>query len=114
MAFSNGLTNVPKNRGIVGIVVILVIALLVLSYYGISIRQTVNSPTGKDNFSYVGGGIVYVWDTYIGPPATYLWNIFVNDFFKPSLADFQNINAARLPNAEYNLPNNYPPAPLVP
>ena len=106
-------TKVPRNRGIVGIVVILVIALLILSYYGISIRQTVQSPAGQDNFSYVWGGIEYVWDTYLKAPLTYLYNLYVNVFLKPSIADFQNINAGRLPNAENNLPNNYPNPPYV-
>ena len=103
-----------KNRGIVTIVVVLVIALLILSYYGISIRKTVQSPTGQDNFSYVWGGVTYVWATYLEQPLTYAYNIYINDFLKPSLADFQAINANRLPNAENNLPNQFPGAPLVP
>jgi hypothetical protein len=101
------------NRGIVMIVIILVIALLILSYYGFNLRQTIQSPTTESNFSYAWSGVTYVWDNYLGTPVSYIYNFFVNDIWKPSLIDIENINANRLPNAENNIPNQYPTPPLT-
>jgi len=101
------------DRGIIMIVIIIVVALLILSYYGFSLRQTIQSPTTKDNFSYAWGGVTYVWGNYLQTPADYFYNLFVNDIWNPSIADIENINANRLPNAETNLPNQYPTPPAT-
>jgi hypothetical protein len=50
-------------------IIILAIAVLALSYFGISIRHIVESPSGADNFSYVwhlvqnGWEILLAWIT---------------------------------------------------
>ena len=78
--------TIQKNntkRGIVGVIVILIIALLILSYYGFNLRQTVDSPTTQSNFSYVWGGVVYTWDTYLQAPISYLSNLFVQFIWTP-------------------------------
>jgi hypothetical protein len=102
-----------KDRGIVMIVIIIVIALLILSYYGFNLRQTIQSPTTQDNFSYAWGGVTYVWDNYLQTPVDYFYNFFVNDIWKPSIIDIENINANRLPNAENNIPDQYPTPPAT-
>ncbi|MEI6057748.1 MAG: hypothetical protein WCQ60_02135 [bacterium] len=93
-----------NNRGIVMAIVVVVIAILILSYYGFSIRSTVESPVTQNNFSYVWGGVVYTWDTYLKAPAAYIWNIFVNDIWNPSLADIRKINNGQTPSIEYKGP----------
>ena len=100
------------QRGIVKIIIIVVIALLVLSYYGFNLRSTVESPTTQSNFSYAWNGVVYTWDTYLKAPATYLWNIFINDIWNPSLADIHKINNGQLPSIETHAPT-YPSAPAT-
>ena len=101
------------NRGIVSTIVIIVIALLVLSYYGFNIRNTVESPTTQSNFSYVWGGVEYTWDTYLKVPATYLYNFFITNIWNPSLADIQKINNGQLPSIEQQAPA-YPTPPATP
>ena len=70
-----------RKRGIsiIGILFFGFIIVLVLSYFKISIRSVVESPTAQDNISYVGGGTRNLWDEYFRKPVSYLWNdIFIN------------------------------------
>lgn len=71
---------IPLNRqsGLIKLVLIIVVALIVLSYFGISVRSIIESPAGQDNFGYVGVWISSVWNTYLARPFSYLWNdIFI-------------------------------------
>jgi hypothetical protein len=100
------------NRGIVRTIIIIVIALLVLSYYGFNLRTTVESPTTQSNFSYVWNATVSVWNTYLKAPATEAYNLFINLIWKPSLADIKRINSGQLPVSEQHYPQ-LPDAPIT-
>jgi len=73
------------NRGLIKAIIIIVVALLILSYFGISLRNLANSPTNQDNVSYIATTTVSVWDGYLKVPATYAWGIFVNYIWDPAL-----------------------------
>lgn len=75
-------------------IILIVIALLILGYFGINLRSVVNSPTTQDNFSYVWNNVVDVWNNYLKVPATYLWGIFVNLIWSPAINNIQHINTA--------------------
>jgi hypothetical protein len=83
-----------KQRGIsiLGILFLAVIIILALSYFHISIKAVVESPTGQENVNYIGGGTKSLWTTYLAEPASYLWNdVWVNIFWKPFISNMQNI-----------------------
>jgi hypothetical protein len=66
-----------KNNGLIsilGMIFMTILAVFVLSYFNISIRGVVESPTAQDNIHYVGGASKSVWDKYLKDPAAYLWN----------------------------------------
>lgn len=46
-------------------IIILIILILALSYFGISIRHIVESPTGSDNFSFVWMFVKDGWDLIV-------------------------------------------------
>lgn len=46
-------------------IIILAILLLALSYFGISVRHIVESPSGQDNFSYVWGLVQTGWNILV-------------------------------------------------
>jgi hypothetical protein len=102
-----------RERGIVTTIIVIVVALLVLSYYGFNLRSTVESPTTQSNFSYAWNGVEYVWDTYLKTPATYLYTTFINDIWNPSLQDIQKINDNQLPSGEQNPPVGLPNPPVT-
>lgn len=73
------------ERGLIKIILIIVIALLVVSYLGVNLRALVNSPTTQDNISYVWNGTIYIWDHFLKVPVTYLWNLFIEFVWKAAL-----------------------------
>ncbi len=86
-----------SNRGLIKLLILILIALIVLGYYGISVRQAVQNPTTQDNISYIWTGAVNIWDTYLRAPAEYLWNIFVTDIWTPALNNLENIKNGQMP-----------------
>jgi len=46
-------------------IIVLVILILALSYFGVSIRHIVESPSGMDNLAYVWGLVMNGWNIVI-------------------------------------------------
>ena len=86
--------NFNKKGGIsiLGLLVLAVVILLVLSYFHISIRAVVDSPTGQDNINYVSGTSTNLWDEYLKKPVDYLWNdVWVDIFWKSFINNMKAI-----------------------
>jgi len=85
--------NIPTNRGLVKIIILIVIALLILSYFGFNLRTLISSPTTQDNFGYVASSTTTVWDKYLKKPASYVWNdIFIDLIWEPAIDNLKRIN----------------------
>jgi hypothetical protein len=93
-----------KNRGLIGLLILILIALIILGVYGISVRQAVQNPTAQDNVSYVWTGITNFWNDYLKAPATYLWNIFINDIWNPAITNLELIKNGQPMNVGSNPP----------
>ncbi len=79
-----------NNRGFIKYIIIIIIAILILSYFGFNIKSIAESDTSKSNFSYVWGWISYVWNTFLATPAHFIWDkilvgIVWNMIIQPSL-----------------------------
>lgn len=99
-----------KKQGgisIMGILILAVVLILVLSYFNISLRAVVESPTGQDNIGYVGGGTRNLWTTYLAGPASYLWNdVWINIFWQGFINNMERIRDGQptdMDNAAKNL-----------
>ncbi|KKW11640.1 MAG: hypothetical protein UY50_C0009G0026 [Parcubacteria group bacterium GW2011_GWA2_49_9] len=55
-------------------VLLIVIALIVLGFFGYNLKDIVSSPTVHDNLVYVWDLVVKVWNTIIVEPAMWLWD----------------------------------------
>ena len=100
--------NYNKQAGIsiLGIIFLSVLIILVLSYFNISIKSVVNSPTGQENVNYVGEGTKSLWTTYLAGPASYLWNdVWVNIFWKGFINNMELIRDGK-PTDYENAANN--------
>ena len=81
------------QKGFIKIIVIVVIALLVLSYFGFSLRNLVSQPTTQDNFSYATTVTVNFWNNYLAKPAAYVWHvIFLNLIWNPAMSQLQHLD----------------------
>ena len=79
------------NGGFVRLIIIIVIALLIISFFGYSLRNLAESPTTKDNFSFVWDTVSYVWNTFLKGPAVFIWNLFLNYIWEPAIHNLQNM-----------------------
>ena len=81
------------KKGIVKTIILIVIALLILSYYGFDLRKTVESPTTQSNFSYATNFVVSIWHSYLEKPVMYLWNdIFLKLIWSSAVKNLENIS----------------------
>lgn len=85
--------KISQRKGFIKIIILIVAALLILSYFGISLRSVINAPVTQDNISYTTGATVGFWNIYLKQPVTYLWNeIFLKLVWGPALDSLKNIN----------------------
>jgi len=83
-----------KQAGIsiLGVIVFGFLLILVLSYFHVSIKAVVESPTGQENVNYVKGTGQDFWNKYLAEPAHYLWqDVWVNIFWKGFIFNMQRI-----------------------
>ncbi|TSC58632.1 MAG: hypothetical protein Greene041679_79 [Parcubacteria group bacterium Greene0416_79] len=71
--------NLRQNRGLIKTVLLIVIALVVLGFFGYNLREIADSPTVRDNLSYVWGLLTKLWDNFLAKPAAWIWNTIVID-----------------------------------
>jgi hypothetical protein len=92
------------EKGLIKMILIIVIAILVLSYFGVNLRALVSSPTTQDNISYVASGTVTVWDNYLKVPATALWHFFLTYVWSAAVTAIKN-GSVSVPTTE--LPTSF-------
>ena len=100
-----------KNLGlsIIGVLFLGAILILVLSYFHISVRGVVESPTGQDNINYVKGTSQSLWDRYLAEPAHYLWNdVWLNIFWRPFISNMERIRDGQPTDFDISAPSATP------
>lgn len=98
--------NFPKNRGLVRTVLIVLVAILVLSYFGFDIRGIVESPLAQNNIGYVWGFVVNIWNNYLSQPVTYFWNnIFIGILWESFTGALSHIKNGEQPQLNTSGPN---------
>ena len=80
------------ESGFAKLIILIVIAILILSFFGFNLRSIVESDTSKENFSYAWSWVVLVWDRYLSKPVTYFWNnIFIDLIWKTFVNSFERM-----------------------
>ena len=72
-----------KQGGLIKIIIIVVIAIAILSYYGFDIKNFFTSPQAQKNFGYIGNFITDTWTNYLAEPASKLWGIWLQYAWTP-------------------------------
>lgn len=80
-------------------IIYIIIGILILSYLGIDIKRAVESPTTRENFSYVTQAALYVWDHVLEKPVTYIWNEVVLKLIWNNILEHLKSNPASLQDA---------------
>ena len=68
-----------KNKAFVGMILLVIIAILLLSYLGFDFKKIFTSEAVKNNFFYVWGIVKNIWNDYLSVP----WNFIWVEAFKP-------------------------------
>ncbi len=63
-----------KDRGFIKWIIIIVIALIILGYYGFDVRHAVESPTTQDNLNYFKDLLIKLWENILKMPALFIWD----------------------------------------
>ena len=80
-----------REGGLIKTILLIVIAILVVSYFGINLRALVTSPTTQDNVTYVTTAAINLWNNYLKGPVTYLWNeVFLSLIWNTAMNNLKN------------------------
>jgi hypothetical protein len=63
-----------QNKGFVKLVILILVGILILSYFGIDLRGLVNSDATRENVSYVWSFIQGLWYDYVKTPVIFILN----------------------------------------
>jgi len=72
-----------RERGFIKLIIIIVIALIILGYFGFDIKGAVESPTAQSNLKYFGNLLSTIWNDYLKAAVLFVWNGVVVKFIWP-------------------------------
>lgn len=86
------------SQGFIKFIILLIIAVIVLGYFGISLR-TVFKEGGatRDNLEYAWQIVRTVWENYLRAPAYYCWNVFYNLLWRSFVENAERIREGKPP-----------------
>jgi hypothetical protein len=65
------------NRGLIKTIIVIVIGLIVLGYFGFNIEDIIKSPNVQSNLNAAWGFVEKIWNNYLAGPVIYVWDKFV-------------------------------------
>jgi hypothetical protein len=75
-----------KQGGLIKTIILVIIAIAILSYYGVDIKNFFTSPQAQKNFSYVWNFIVDIWTNYLATPAQNIWQFWIEHVWGPLMS----------------------------
>jgi hypothetical protein len=65
-----------EKKGFIKTIILIVIALIVLGYFGFNIESIIKSEKVQANLNYVWGLITNIWNLYLAAPVIFVWDKF--------------------------------------
>lgn len=104
----------PHTRGFFKLILIVTAALLILGYFNIDLKSTIESPTNQENVSYIKERTTHIWETYLKKPVLFFWNnIFINLLWNAFTSNMERVRDGKPTDFELWAPQVAPPAPSV-
>jgi ABC-type antimicrobial peptide transport system permease subunit len=92
-------------------ILLVILAILVLSFFSFDIETFIESPQTQSNLNYVWGGVTYVWTEYLEGPFNYLWyDVFIDLLWDAFINNLLSIEAGE-GNSLQQLGENLSPYP---
>lgn len=64
-----------RQNGFIKLILLIIIILAVLSYFGIKISSVIENDVFQENFNFVWNWCKNIWNNYLIVPASYLWSV---------------------------------------
>lgn len=85
------------QRGLVKLIILIIIAIVIISLFGISLRDLKEEGTITDNFTFTKQVIVDTWNNYLKKPFIWVWDFFIRPFIINPIDNWvDNENTAQL------------------
>ena len=84
--------NNSGKSGFIKFALLIIVGVLVLSYFNINIQNVAESPQSKSNFGYVTRVSQAAWHGYLERPVLYFWNnIFISLLWDSFVSNLERI-----------------------
>lgn len=70
-----------SREGFIRIILLIVIGLIVLGFFGINLKDVLASPVVKENLSYAWDLAKELWDTWLRTPVMWVWDHILRFFW---------------------------------
>jgi Flp pilus assembly pilin Flp len=64
------------KKGLIGVIIVIIIALIILGYFGFNIKDILNSSTVQANLNTAWSFVMKIWNNYLAAPCLYIWDKF--------------------------------------
>ena len=92
------MSNLNTQGGFTRLILLIIIAVLALSYFNIDLKTVAEKPQTKSNVGYVMAIGGQVWHEYLSRPVLYFWNnIFVGILWSAFVNNFELIKRGMPP-----------------
>ncbi len=71
-----------KEQGFIKFIVIIIIAVLILSYYGINLEEIAKSPAARANFGFIKESVLWIWNVILKTPVMFIWDVILMPLIK--------------------------------
>jgi len=61
------------KKGLIKTIIIIVIALIILGYFGFNVKDIINSPTVQANLNSAWDFATMIWNNYLSGPVSYVF-----------------------------------------
>lgn len=85
------------QEGLIKLCILIILAVIVLGFFGISLKAIFQKQTVRENLLFLWDGAVFIWNRYLTRPANYLWNIFYNLLWRSFVENAERIRGGKLP-----------------
>ena len=99
--------TINHQSGLVRTIIIIIIALLILSYFGFDLERLAKNPTTQKNFNFIEKVVLSLWQNVLKKPVMFVWNIFVNYIWQPAFNNLKKISGGG--NAQFDAPDTQLP-----
>lgn len=88
----NKARGINNQQGLIKTIILIIIAIAILSWYGVDIKDFFTSPQMQANIGYVWDFIKGIWSDYLTAPAMKLWGIWLEYIWGPFMDMLQTKN----------------------